>query len=257
VRRRRIQVCGTSIDAVSLDELLGRLNDMVDSDRSHYVCFCEMHLCVRAALEREVRRVLDGASLVLPDGVSMTAGARLVAARLPERLPGPSVMLEFCRRGVARRLRHFFYGGAPGVAERLGVRLKAMIPGLEIAGTCGPPFRPLTTEEEGEVRGRIERARTQVLWVGLGAPKQELWMAEQVGRIRVPLMLGVGAAFDFHSGDRRWAPRWVRKAGREWAYRMLTGGRRMLVRYPTYGILFIGLLLEQLLDGRRGVRDKV
>ncbi len=246
--RVRIRVGGAAVDVISRHRLPGRLDDLVESGSPHYVCFCEAHLCVRATREPDLRRILDRASLVLPDGVSMTLGARLLGRRLPDRLPGPTVMLDYCRHGLAAGRRHFFYGGAEGVATELASRLRERFPGLEVAGTFAPPFRPLTLAEQADVRRRIETARPDVLWVGLGAPKQERWMAEHVGRVGAPLMLGVGAAFDFHSGHRRWAPRWVRRLGLEWAYRGVTGGTRVLLRNAEYDTRMAAILAGQILE---------
>lgn len=241
----RIHIGGAPVDSISLPSLLTRLDEMVEDDESHYVCFCEAHLCVLATLEEDMRCILEESSLVLPDGVSMTLGARLLGKKLPERLPGPLVMFEYCKHGIEKGLRHFFYGGADGVAVRLAAKLHQQIPGIRIVGTYSPPFRPLTQEEEWAIKSRIEQSKTDVLWLGLGAPKQERWMAEHVGKINVPLMLGVGAAFDFHSGTRKWAPVWIRKAGLEWVYRMFTGGRRVFWRNAKFESLFTLIIIKQ------------
>jgi N-acetylglucosaminyldiphosphoundecaprenol N-acetyl-beta-D-mannosaminyltransferase len=139
-------------------------------------------------------------------------------------------MLDACQYGLAKGWRHFFYGGAEGVAEKLAWRLGERFPGLQVAGTWCPPFRSLTPEEEASARQTIEDARPDLLWVGLGGPKQEFWIAQHLGRINVPVMLAVGAAFDFHSGNRAWAPPWIRQIGMEWAYRAATGGRKTFLR---------------------------
>lgn len=241
----QIRIGGAPVDSISLASLMHRLDKMIEDGKSHYVCFCEAHLCVRATFEREIRHVLEEASLVLPDGVSMTLGARLLGEKLPDRLPGPSVMIEYCRHGVKKNVRHFFYGGADGVAERLATSLQQQIPGISIAGIYSPPFGPLTQEEERKIIKIIEESGADVLWVGLGAPKQERWMFEHVGKINVPLMLGVGAAFDFHSGNRKWAPTWVRKAGLEWVYRMFTGGKRVFWRNAKFESLFTLIIAKQ------------
>ncbi len=224
------------------------MDELIENRGTHYVCFCEAHLCVRTTFEEGVKKTLEEASLVLPDGVSMTLGARLLGKKLPERLPGPLVMFEYCRHGVEYGIRHFFYGGAAGVAEQLATKLRKHIPGIKIAGTYSPPFRPPTQEEERAIKSHIEQSEADVLWVGLGAPKQERWMADHVGKINVPLMLGVGAAFDFHSGNRKWAPTWVRKAGLEWVYRMFTGGRRVFLRNAKYDFLMACILVKEIIS---------
>ncbi|TKJ38111.1 MAG: glycosyltransferase [Planctomycetes bacterium B3_Pla] len=243
----RIHIGGAPVDSISLSSLLPYLDGLVEDGNPHYVCFCEAHLSVRATFEKEIRYVLEEASLVLPDGVSMTLGARLLGKKFPERLPGPLVMLEYCRHGINKDLKHFFYGGSDGVVEQLATKLRQRVRGIRIVGTFSPPFRSLTQEEERTVKNHIEQSKADVLWVGLGAPKQERWMAEHVGKINVPLMLGVGAAFDFHSGNRRWAPNWIRKAGGEWIYRMFTGGRRVFCRNAKYESLFTLIIFKQAL----------
>lgn len=240
----QIRIGGARVDSISLASLMRRLDKMIEDGKSHYVCFCEAHLCVRATFEEDMRCILEKSSLVLPDGVSMTLGARLLGEKLPDRLPGPLVMIEYCRHGIKKDVRHFFYGGADGVAERLATRLQQQIPGISIAGIYSPPFGPLTQEEERKIIKTIEESGADVLWVGLGAPKQERWMFEHVGKIRVPLMLGVGAAFDFHSGNRKWAPTWIRKAGLEWVYRMFTSGR-IFRRGLTILPLFMLIVMKQ------------
>lgn len=242
---RTTQVAGLTLGSLSRAQLVGRLLGMAKSGRGGYVCFCEAHLCVQARRDPAVRRALTGAALVLPDGVSMTLGASLTSGHRLERHPGPDVMLDVCREGVSHAIRHFFYGGALGVAESLATAVRQRFPGLVVAGTYTPPFRPLTDSEESEVKRQVEGSGTEMLWVGLGAPKQELWMSEHSERIRGPLMLGVGAAFDFHSGSRRRAPRFVRAVGMEWFYRMLTGGRRVFWRNLRYETAFTRLILAQ------------
>ncbi|MBW2167297.1 MAG: WecB/TagA/CpsF family glycosyltransferase, partial [Deltaproteobacteria bacterium] len=152
--------------------------------------------------------------------------------------------------GVSKGRKHFFYGGDNGVPERLSQSLKEKIPGLNVVGTFSPPFRSLTDVEVNNVKRMIEESGAEVLWVGLGAPKQEQWMAEHLGKIRVPLMLGVGAAFDFHSGNRKWAPLWIRKIGMEWIYRMVTGGKRVFLRNIKSDTLIIWILLKEVISRR-------
>jgi len=241
----QIRIGAVTVDSIPLPSVLNRMDEMVKDGKPHYICFCEAHLGTLAALQEEMRGILEEASLVLPDGVSMMLGARLIGRKLPERLPGPLVMLEYCRHGVKKDLKHFFYGGAEGVAERLAAKLKQQIPDVKIVGIYSPPFRPLTQEEERNAKKQIEESGADVLWVGLGAPKQERWMFEHVGKIQVPLMLGVGAAFDFHSGNYKWAPTWIRKVGLEWTYRMLTGGKRVFWRNVKIVPLFALIIVKQ------------
>lgn len=227
---RRFPLGRIHVSGLDLAGALARIDTMITSGDRGYVCFCESNLFVHADQNPELAGILGRASMVLPDGVFLMALARLLGRPLPERLPGPSFILNMCEHGLAQGYRHFFYGGGPGIPERLAENLSRRYPGLQIAGTYSPPFRPLTAEEELQVQQMIEMAQPDLLWVGLGAPKQEYWMAGHQETIKVPVMLGVGAAFDFHAGEVPWAPRWIRRLGIEWAYRTLTGGRRIFRR---------------------------
>ena len=249
---RRVSIGQLALHAPSEQGLLTALDELIDGGGQHFVVFCEAHLFVRASRDRELRELLSRASLVLPDGVSMTAGARLLGRRFEARLPGPVLMPKILAHGVRRGRRHFFYGGAEGVAEEMAARLGARIPGLQVVGCFAPPFRPLSSAEEAAVKERIEASNADVVWVGLGAPKQERWMASQLGSIDVPLMLGVGAAFDFHSGVRKWAPAWVRRAGLEWIYRTATGGARVRKRNIKHVAAFAALIARLSLARRLG-----
>jgi len=156
-------------------------------------------------------------------------------------------MLALCQRSLQGGYRHFLYGGAPGVPELLARRLQERYPGLRIVGTYSPPFRPLTPEEDAEVVERINRARPDIVWVGLGTPKQELWMAEHVAKLQNPVMIGVGAAFDFHAGIKRQAPRWMQKHGLEWLFRLSQEPQRLWKRYlPNIPAFFFLLALQKL-----------
>jgi len=243
---KKVRIGGVPIDCMSVPSLMRRLDEMVSNGDSHYVCFCDLKLWSSAMTDEDTRRVLDEASMVLPDGVFVTAGAKLKGAKRCRRLSGPLIMLEYCRHGAAEGRKHFLYGGAQGVVELLAEELKQRFPGIRIAGYYSPPFRPLTPEEERDIKSRIEASRADVLWVGLGAPKQESWMAAHLGRINVPVMLGVGAAFDFHSGRRRRAPEFVQKVGLEWAFCTVTAGRKVFLRNVKYIFLVVYILIRQM-----------
>jgi N-acetylglucosaminyldiphosphoundecaprenol N-acetyl-beta-D-mannosaminyltransferase len=197
---------------------------------NQYFCFCEASLLSSLIRDAELSRELRTAYAVFPDGIALVALARLRGYVLPERIPGPSFLLAACAYGVERGWRHFFYGGGPGVADELATRLRGDYPGIIIAGTLTPPFRALTEIEESATKEMIESARPDLLWVCLGSPKQERWCAAHLGRLEVPLMLAIGAAFDFHSRNRPWAPAWIRRIGMEWLFRTVTGGKRTFLR---------------------------
>jgi N-acetylglucosaminyldiphosphoundecaprenol N-acetyl-beta-D-mannosaminyltransferase len=160
-------------------------------------------------------------------------------------------MLKLCEWGRAHGLRHFFYGGQPGVADALADRLMAQFPGLRVADSYCPPFQELSPAEDAEIVGRINEAKPDVVWVGLGSPKQEKWMAEHVGKIDAAALIGVGAAFDFHAGRVKWAPAWMRKAGVEWVYRLAQEPKRMW-RRNVNSFVFLAGVLHQWLQGNKG-----
>jgi N-acetylglucosaminyldiphosphoundecaprenol N-acetyl-beta-D-mannosaminyltransferase len=195
-----------------------------------------------------LQQATQGAALTLPDGVGIILAANLLGYSHQGRVTGPLLMLRLCDWGRAERLRHFFYGGAVGVAEALAWRLTRRYPGLDVAGTCRPPFRELTPSEDTEIVRRINATKPGVVWVGLGSPKQEKWMARHVGQIDAAALIGVGAAFDFHSGRVRWAPAWMRRMGIEWAYRLLLEPRRMW-RRNVNSVFFLAGVLRQRVGG--------
>jgi len=213
------------LDGVDTGGALRKIDRLLSDGRKHFVLFPDAWNMYHATRDERLRQIYSQASAVFPDGISWLLLARLQGLRLPERIPGPAFLVAACQYGLRFGWRHFFYGGAPGISERLARTLTQRFPNLKVAGTFSPPFRPLTDREEAEVKSLIEASGAQLLWVALGAPKQEYWMAQHLGTIHVPVMLGVGAAFDFHSGTRPWAPRWVRALCLEWAYRTVTGGR--------------------------------
>jgi N-acetylglucosaminyldiphosphoundecaprenol N-acetyl-beta-D-mannosaminyltransferase len=155
-------------------------------------------------------------------------------------------MLALSQHGVTRGYRHYFYGGAPGIAERLSARLQERFPGLQVVGTYCPPFRPLTQDEDWQVIETIRAAQPDIVWVGISSPKQEYWMRDHVERLGVPALIGVGAAFDFHSGAKRQAPRWIQRSGFEWLFRLANEPLRLWPRYRQYP-RFVWLVLRQLL----------
>lgn len=240
----QVAILGTRIMGVTLEEAFGLLDELVSSSRKDYVCFCEAHLSVQGMTSRAVREALDKAAYVFPDGVSMTLGARMCGTRLPARLTGPGTMLAYMQHGVGLGYRHFLCGGGEGVAEKLKTSLEEKIPGINIVGTFVPPFRGMLDKEFSDLQEKIHAVKPDIMWVALGAPKQELWMSKNTAALDVPLMLGVGAAFDFHAGVRKWAPAWIRAVGLEWLYRMLTGGRRVFIRNLRFETSFVYYLLK-------------
>jgi N-acetylglucosaminyldiphosphoundecaprenol N-acetyl-beta-D-mannosaminyltransferase len=189
---------------------------------------------------------------VVADGYPLAwLGRRKGFAQMQRRVYGPELMEAFCEQTAGKGYRHFFYGGTPGVAEELAVRFAARYAGLEVAGTYCPPFRALTAEEDGEAVAAIEGARADIVWVGLSTPKQERWMFEHRERLSAPVLIGVGAAFDFHTGRVARAPEWMRENGLEWLFRLIQEPRRLWRRYLVYGSEFAVLVMLESLGWRK------
>jgi N-acetylglucosaminyldiphosphoundecaprenol N-acetyl-beta-D-mannosaminyltransferase len=198
----------------------------------------------------ELRRIFNASGMTTPDGMAIVWLLRLQGHRRVSRVYGPDLMLEVCRAGVAKGYRHFLYGGDEGVANRLAQALVERFPGLRIAGTHTPPFRALTDDEDLQVIAKINASGADIVWVGLSTPKQEWWMAGHLGKIDAPVMVGVGAAFDFLSGRKPQAPLWIQRSGLEWLFRLATEPRRLWPRYRQYP-LFVVLAVAQLLGLKR------
>jgi N-acetylglucosaminyldiphosphoundecaprenol N-acetyl-beta-D-mannosaminyltransferase len=189
----------------------------------------------------DLRDLLNTADLVAPDGMPLVWLQR-ASGRTCERVCGPDLMLALLDRGRATGARHFFYGGAEGVAGELARRMAGRYPGLRVAGTESPPFRPLSPEEDAAAVDRINAAAPDFVWVGLGSPQQELWLASHRDRLAAPVLLAVGAAFDFHAGRRPRAPELMQRTGTEWLFRFATEPRRLGRRYVVTNAQFLGLL---------------
>ncbi|SRR6266478_28088 len=243
------RVLGVRVNVVQIPDVIMRMEEWIARrEGCRFVAVTGMHGVTEARHDAQFKEILNTAGLVVPDGHPLVwLGRRKGFAELRERVCGPELMAAFCATTARRGYRHYFYGGAPGVAEELARRLVGQFPGLAVAGTYCPPFRPLTEEEDLEVVEAIEGARADIVWVGLSTPKQERWMFEHRGRLSVPVLIGVGAAFDFHTGRMRRAPEWMRKNGLEWLFRLAMEPRRLWRRYLVYGAEFAVLVLLELL----------
>jgi N-acetylglucosaminyldiphosphoundecaprenol N-acetyl-beta-D-mannosaminyltransferase len=238
-----VNVLGVRIAALDYRRAIAAVERFISDGRRHYICFSNVHAVTESQFDPGLKAALNGADLALPDGMPLAWIANREGHGLPGRVCGPEFMLRFCAATAARGYRHYFYGGAPGVAEALAERLQEMYPGLIVAGAESPPFRPLSEAEEQELAERLN-GRVDVLWVGLGCPKQEKWMHAH-RQLRVGVMLGVGAAFDFHTGRVAQAPLWMQRRGLEWLYRLWQEPRRLWRRYLVLNPIFILFYLGQ------------
>jgi N-acetylglucosaminyldiphosphoundecaprenol N-acetyl-beta-D-mannosaminyltransferase len=241
-------ILGVKFDLIDYDTVLTAIQQWRRAGQREYVTLTNPHSVMLCQRDPAMRHATEGAGLTLPDGVGIILAAKLLRYPPCDRVTGPTLLLRLCDWGRQHGYRHYLYGGGQGVAESLASRLRDEFPGLQVVGTQSPPFRTLTEEEDTARVERINVARPDIVWVGLGAPKQEKWMAAHVGRIEAAAMIGVGAAFDFHSGNVRWAPPLVRRLGLEWLFRLACEPRRMWRRYLLDSPRFLlGVLTQRVL----------
>jgi len=240
----RVNILGVRVSAVNMEQALETVFGWVDRRESRYVCVTPAHVIMDCHWNPDLRSLFNDSGLTVPDGMSIVWLLKAKGFRNVGRVYGADLMLEVCRRSADRKPRHFFYGGETGVAEELAGRLRARFPDLRVAGTCTPPFRPMNELEDLGVVERINASKADIVWVGISSPKQEQWMAGHLGKLTAPVLIGVGAAFDFLSGRKRQAPRWMQRAGMEWLFRLGTEPRRLWRRYAQYP-LFAALVFAQ------------
>lgn len=220
-------ILNVPFDLLSYDQAIEAIFTCWQSGHRGYVVLANPHSVLTCRRDPRMARAARSALLVLPDGAGIILASRILGYTHHGRVAGPTLILRLCDSGRQYGWRHYFYGGSEGVAEQLAATLCERYPGLAVAGTCCPPFRPLSPCEDQQIVDEINASRPDIVWVGLGAPKQEKWMLDHADRIQAPVMIGVGAAFDFHSGRMPWAPSWVRRLGLEWAYRLALEPKRM------------------------------
>jgi exopolysaccharide biosynthesis WecB/TagA/CpsF family protein len=240
VSRRSFMVLGVRVNALQIPDVIkDMLGWIQERKRCHTIAVTGMHGVMEAQHDPAFKDVLNRADAVVPDGMPLVWLGRLRGLVLPRRVYGPELMLSFCQQAATKNYRHFFYGGAAGQPEKLADLFRNIFPGLQVAGAFSPPFRPLTLEEDAEIVSMINAATPDILWVGLGTPKQETWIQEHRERLQVPVAIGVGAAFDIHAGTKAQAPVWMREHGLEWLFRLAHEPRRLWRRYLVYGSEFV------------------
>jgi N-acetylglucosaminyldiphosphoundecaprenol N-acetyl-beta-D-mannosaminyltransferase len=244
-------VLGVKVSAIDLARAVDLADRWIAAARAGYICMTGVHGVMEAKRDPEFRGILNGAALNAPDGMPMTWVGRLNGAREMDRVFGPDFMTAMCERSVEQGYRNFLYGGKPGVAELLRATLERRFSGLQVVGTYTPPFGALTEAQEKQICARVHEARPHIVWVGLSTPKQERFMARYADRLQVPLLVGVGAAFDYHAGLIRDCPHWVKRAGLQWAHRLMQDPRRLWWRYLRNNPAFLWHIAQQLAGMRR------
>lgn len=240
----KIDVLGVGISVSNMDDALQRIRHWISAGEQSYVCVCPNELIMAGQKDEEFRRILNGASMATPDGMSVVLACRILGHKEIEQVRGTDLMLRACNMAAQEKYSVFLYGATEDVLEKLSENLTQRFPKLEIAGAYAPPFRPLTEQESGGIIRMINAANPDILWIGLGGIKQERWMAHYTNHIQVPVMIGVGAAFDFISGNKQEAPVWARKAGLEWFFRLTKEPKRLWKRNLHHPV-FIGKVVMQ------------
>lgn len=247
----RFNVLGVGVSALSLPQA----TDLVVAARRQkqlgYICVTTVHGVSEARADPAFRQILNRSYLTTPDGMPLVWLGHHHGHKSVTRVYGPDLMLAVCEAGRATGLRHYFYGGHPGVAAELKRRLVSRFPGLEVVGTYTPPFRALTREEFSALQADVAAAQPDIIWIGLGTPKQERFMAGVWDRLDCGLLIGVGAAFDFHSGRMQQAPRWMQRSGLEWLFRLGQEPRRLVHRYLVNNPIFVLRTIAQLTGLKR------
>lgn len=245
-----VNVLGVKVASISMEAAAEMVHqwccEEVPPGGPRYLCATSVHGVIEGQRDAAFRRILNRAALVLPDGMPLVWFGRLQGCRTMQRVYGPGFMEQVLARTAGTAVRHFFYGGRPGVAADLARRMSARFPGLQVAGTYFPPFRTLTQGELEIVAATINEVCPDIVWVGLSTPKQERWIDEVRARLRAKVLVSVGAAFDYHTGRLRQAPAWVQRAGLEWLFRLVQEPRRLWRRYAANNPHFLGLAVLQL-----------
>jgi len=254
----RFSILGVEISRLHLPQAVRLLLRFLESGNQGYVCCAGVHSIVEAQDDPQLMQVLNNSVLTTPDGMpTVWIGRRAFGYEEMGRVYGPDLMLSMFEATQDKDVRHYFCGGHPGVADDLREAMLRRFPNAQIVGTYSPPFHKMAPKEEEDMLLHMERARPDIIWVGLGSPKQDLFMARFIERSPAKLMFGVGAAFDFFTGKVPQAPRWIQRSGFEWLFRLCQEPERLWERYSRSNPRFVCLILGQLLQGAFAGRMKI
>jgi N-acetylglucosaminyldiphosphoundecaprenol N-acetyl-beta-D-mannosaminyltransferase len=250
---RRRDLLGVPVALTTYAEAMDVMDAMIARNDRGYVCALPVHGVMVAQHDRDLMQALHGTNVLnVPDGRPLVWALNLLGERLPDRVYGPELTDRYCARAAQRGHRVWLYGGhTPTALDQLAEALERRHPGIAIVGRWSPPHRPLNEAEVHEVAARINADRPDIVWVGIGVPKQEKWMARMRPLLEAPVLVGVGAAFDFLAGRKRQAPPWMQRLGLEWLFRLTQEPRRLLVRYLRYNPAFVAGFARQYLRERR------
>jgi N-acetylglucosaminyldiphosphoundecaprenol N-acetyl-beta-D-mannosaminyltransferase len=234
------------VEALNMDRAVSRVTEILESSEKGYVSVVGVHGIMEAQRNPRLETIYAQSAITIPDGMPTVWVGWLQGCRQMERVAGPDLMLEICRSPKLAGYSHFLYGGEPGVAEKLAANLKQWFPWLRICGTFTPPFRELYPEEEDALVAKIRTLKPDVVWVGMSTPRQEAFMHRYLPKLDTRLMFGVGAAFDFHTGRIKDAPKWVKHAGLQWLHRLVQDPHRLWRRYLRNNPVFLWQIMLQL-----------
>jgi N-acetylglucosaminyldiphosphoundecaprenol N-acetyl-beta-D-mannosaminyltransferase len=244
-----LYVMGMRIDLVQIPDVIKRISGWIENkEQGNYIVVSNANDVVASKKDAKVKKAANASNLSVPDGISLVLLARLMGSHIKKRVYGPDLMLDFLKLAESRGYSNFFYGTTQETLSLLVNNLRFKFPKLKIAGTYSPPFRLLNELENKEIIDIINKASPDVLWVGLGTPKQQLWMYEHKDNLKVPVMVGVGAAFDFLAGIKLQAPRWMRDNGFEWLFRFASEPKRLWRRYLINNSLFVFYVTLELIS---------
>ncbi len=240
-----VDILGVKIAVTTLENTLQRAKQWISEGARVYFCFAPVSTLVDCQSSADYRQVINNAAMANPDGMPLVWVGRAKGHKTMRRTGGPDFMLEACQGGLEAGHRHFFYGGTDENNARMIANLQQRFPGLIVAGAIAPPFRQVGEMEDQALIDQINAARPDYLWIGLGSPKQDYWMANHRDRLDVPVICGVGAAFDFHAGVKPLAPRWMQRSGLEWFFRLCCEPRRLWKRYVIGNTKFIYYMITR------------
>ncbi|HEU0073602.1 MAG TPA: WecB/TagA/CpsF family glycosyltransferase [Dehalococcoidia bacterium] len=248
---QKTDILGIGVSMLTKAKMLAIVADAVRSGSKTRVAFCTVDTISQSQGNKTLFNAVNDYEVVSPDGMPLVWFGKIQGVQEMERVDGPNAMLAICEQGVPLGFKHYFYGSTEPMLEALEKNMRARFPGIDIVGSYSPPFRPLSEEERLEAAARINAARPDLVWIGLGMPKQELWVAENYTDVEAPVILAVGAAFGFHAGMVRRAPKWMQDRGLEWLFRLSQEPRRLWKRYLVGNTIFLCLSARQLLFRRR------
>ena len=249
--RPAAQVLGVNVDAIDMDGALEHISTMLQSSQKGYICLAGVHGVMEARRSSQLAQVYSGSEMTIPDGMPLVWVGHIQGYTAMERVTGPDLMLEVFRRKEFSHVTHFLYGGVDSVADELRDKLRELFPWATIVGTYTPPFSEPSTSEQKELIATIGELKPDIIWVGIGCPRQEMFMARYLPLLETKLMFGVGAAFDYHTGRIRDCAEWIKRAGLQWLHRLIQDPRRLWRRYLRNNPAFLWHIAWQISGLRR------